>query len=539
MPLFGTTARRVVLAILITALIPLGSAILIANAVITRVSAIAFQPEFGEHLDRALGVYAELARAIKQGMRAEARELAASERLRDAAARGDARALDEALKSALATHPSLAGLSIETCQGKILAEHTRAVDPTTERTLTVRRALGPADAASDADPCAAEDPGQSHVAVAIFATPRARFDELESAQAFVQAYHQLERDRREDYLDRTYQNTFAALLAATVALAVAAGVLVVRPVTRRIRQLAAATGHVSQGDLSVRVPIDGHDEVAELGRAFNHMLEELAQSRARVEFLRRMSEWQKVARRLAHEIKNPLTPIQLAVEECHRRYRGDDPEYRRILDTTHEIVSEEIGSLRRLVSEFSDFARLPRADLSPSDLGAFLREQRDHFHADTLANAADDERAFELELAFDIPDEPMPAALDREMLHRVLANILQNAAQALAARGEPSGRIHVSAVTEGDHHLLLVDDDGPGIASEIQGALFEPYVTTKRHGVGLGLSIVKKIIVDHGGSIDSGPSPLGGARFRIALPCAGTLASSAAKEAAPPPSSVR
>src|SRR4029079_18424519 len=116
-------------------------------------------------------------------------------------------------------------------------------------------------------------------------------------------------------------------------------------------------------------------------RAFNRMLGELERSRARIEFLRRIGEWQKMARRLAHEIKNPWRPSQLAVEECHRRYEGDDAEYRRILETTLEVVAEEVGSLRRLVGEFSSFARLPRAELSPGDLGEFLREQRDHFAA--------------------------------------------------------------------------------------------------------------------------------------------------------------
>src|SRR5215467_10940690 len=111
------------------------------------------------------------------------------------------------------------------------------------------------------------------------------------------------------------------------------------------------------------------------------MLEELAKSRARVEFLRRMGEWQKMARRLAHEIKNPLTPIQLAVEECHRRYRGDDADYKRVVQTMAEVVEEEIGSLRRLVSEFSSFARLPQAELARDDLAGFLREQEEHMAA--------------------------------------------------------------------------------------------------------------------------------------------------------------
>src|SRR6185369_7828295 len=139
-----------------------------------------------------------------------------------------------------------------------------------------------------------------------------------------------------------------SLFGLLLLLAVGAGLFVSRPVARRIGALAAATRPVAAGDLTVRVAVEGDDEVSELGRAFNRMLEELDRSRARVEFLRRMSEWQQMARHLAHEIKNPLTPIQLAVQECHRRYGGEDAAFRRILQTMYEVVEEEVGTLRRL-----------------------------------------------------------------------------------------------------------------------------------------------------------------------------------------------
>jgi two-component system, NtrC family, nitrogen regulation sensor histidine kinase NtrY len=283
--------------------------------------------------------------------------------------------------------------------------------------------------------------------------------------------------------------------------------------------------------------VTGEDEVSDLGRAFNRMLEELARSRARVEFLRRMSEWQQMARHLAHEIKNPLTPIQLAVQECHRRYAGDDGGYKRILQTTLEVVEEEVGTLRRLVGEFASFARLPRAELSPEDLGEFLGEQQAHFKAggDGSPSGEDEALFSRIDMRFDVPPEPLPAMIDREMLHRVLTNVVQNAAQALRdARGKQEkgvfGRIVVSARREGSFYVIDVDDDGPGIAPEVRGVLFDPYVTTKRDGTGLGLTIVKKIIVDHGGTIEAMASSLGGARFSVRLPRAGTPEARAAAE---------
>ncbi|WP_437722754.1 sensor histidine kinase [Sorangium sp. So ce861] len=558
----GRTERRVVAAILVTALIPLVASIVVARTVIARVSATAFQPEFGVHLDRALGVYAELAAAIKQGMRSEAEAIAAADPLRRSAFAGDAERLGAELAHLIVAHPALVSLRVERCGGELVGarERGRPVDPAREKTLTVRKAIerppgspeGPAPPGGPAPPAEpthddGDCEGDARALVATFAAPSARFDELESAQAFAQAYRALEREHRKEYLDESYGDAFAALLGATIVLAVLAGVLVARPVVDRIARLAAATRPVAEGDLTVRVALKGDDEVADLGRAFDRMLEELEGSRARIEFLKRMGEWQKMARHLAHEIKNPLTPIQLAVEECHRRYAGDDPAYQRLLQTTLEVVEEEVGTLRRLVGEFSNFARLPQAELEPADLAEFLREQGERFAAVEEAgreHASDEALLGRVDLEFDVPAAPMPAALDREMLRRALGNIVRNAAQALrdAQRAAPGGgaaarpgslwgRVRVSARSEGQSHLIAIDDDGPGIDPAVRDSVFDPYVTTRYDGTGLGLSIVKKIVVDHGGTIDVLESPLGGARFVIRLPRAGTPAARAAQRA--------
>jgi nitrogen fixation/metabolism regulation signal transduction histidine kinase len=523
----GRIERRVIVAILLTAAIPLCGSLLVGRTIIDRITATAFHPEFGAHLERSLDVYADLVKAIKQSMKSEGEAIAFAPAMRAAAALPDAAARDQALAAEMArqmeAHPTLVSLAAEAEDGKVLVERRRAepVDPARERTLTVRKAL--------LEPAAGED-GPALNLAAVFATPSARLAEQEHAQEFVQAYRQIERDHRQEYLNDTYRVVFAVLLLVTVAVAIVAGMLVVRPVVRRIARLAAATRPVAEGDLSVRVDESGKDEVGDLGRAFNSMLGELEQSRARIEFLRRMGEWQKMARRLAHEIKNPLTPIQLAVEEVHRRYQGDDAAYRRIVQTTYEVVQEEVGSLRRLVGEFSSFARLPRAELVPTDLGEFLRDQAAHLGADAGTEHAT--------LVFDVPAGPMPAVLDTEMLHRVLANLVQNADQALRDKGR-RGRIEVRAVEDGDRFRVTIDDDGPGIAADLGDSLFDPYVTTKKDGTGLGLTIVKKVIVDHGGSIDAARSPLGGARFVIRLPRAGTAAAQAALDPGAPPSSRR
>jgi nitrogen fixation/metabolism regulation signal transduction histidine kinase len=313
-------------------------------------------------------------------------------------------------------------------------------------------------------------------------------------------------------------------------------------VSRRIAELARATRLVAEGDLSIRVPEGGGDEIADLAGAFNRMLGEVESSRARIEYLQRISAWQEMARRLAHEIKNPLTPIQLAVQEIHNRYAGGDPEYQRLVDTTLEIVEDEVGTLRRLVGEFSDFARLPQASLETADLAEFLRDQAARFgvregERDSTETALDEllslGKGAGIAVEFEVPPGPCEALIDRQMLHRVLFNLVRNAAQALLGRSPGDARVQVSLARDGDFWNLDVEDNGPGIPVELRETVFDPYVTTKDDGTGLGLSIVKKIVIEHGGTIRASESKLGGARLRVRLPVLGTRAAERALEEAP------
>ncbi len=506
--IIGTTERRVALALLVTAVLPLLTAMWLANTIVQRISSTAFQPEFGEHLDRSLELYRDLAKAMKTAMRNEASLIATDSALRASVKNSDRPGAKKAMAELAKQHPSLTSIELEDAQGELLASFRRAkpLDKLRERPFTVGRPLG-----------------EHGAMVVVFAADRSRFDEIGEAHEFAQAYKALEKRHRGEWLDRPYLTVFAVLFGVTVLLAVATGVAVVRPATRRIKQLAAATGPVAEGDLSVRVDADGRDEIAELARAFNHMLEQLDRGRARIEFLKRIGEWQNMARRLAHEIKNPLTPIQLAVEECQQRYPGDDAAYREMLLTTRDIVTEEVASLRHLVGEFAEFARLPRASLRRGDLAAYLRQQVPRLERELPDTAR------EVSLRFDIPDEEMPAALDRTMLHRVLANLITNAMQATGQSDRPgAGVVEVHAYREDQSYIIDVDDDGPGVAAVLKAAVFDPYVTTKRDGTGLGLTIVKKVVMDHGGDIDVHRATLGGARFRIRLPVGGTKASEAA-----------
>jgi two-component system, NtrC family, nitrogen regulation sensor histidine kinase NtrY len=338
---------------------------------------------------------------------------------------------------------------------------------------------------------------------------------------------------REQELDRAFPLIFpmifrglALALVIILALATVLGLFVARRATERVADLRAAARRVGEGDLTVRLRPRGNDELDELGRAFDRMVAELGEARSRLSYLQKVSAWQEVARRLAHEIKNPLTPIQLAVQELGSKYRGDDPSYARLLGTAQEILKEEIDSMRRLVDDFSAFAKLPKVEPAPVDLGQVVEDfVRGH-------------TGWQPYLRFDKPPARIEALCDRMLIRRVLTNLVENAMQAAEGVGRvPEIVLRVEAEPDRDPDVdgrssrvdIVVDDNGPGVPAGSRERIFDPYVTTKENGTGLGLAIVRKIVIDHGGdvSLAAVPSPLGGARFRVAIPVGGPEAAEA------------
>jgi two-component system nitrogen regulation sensor histidine kinase NtrY len=197
-----------------------------------------------------------------------------------------------------------------------------------------------------------------------------------------------------------------------------------------------------------------------------------------------MAAWREIARVLAHEIKNPLTPIQLMVRQIQDEYRGEDAAYRQTLDECARIINEEIEQLRRLVREFSDFARMPELHPAPGQLNELATEVARLYS----------QRPLQLQLNPTLP----PVRFDGEAMRRVLINLIENAMQA-------SNTAAITMRTFHDHRsnevAIAVEDTGPGIAPEYLPRIFEPYFSTKKSGIGLGLAIVKRIIEEHGGTI--------------------------------------
>jgi len=239
----------------------------------------------------------------------------------------------------------------------------------------------------------------------------------------------------------------------------------------------------------------------------------------------RKAAWADVARRIAHEIKNPLTPIQLSAERLKRKYLkeiGSDPDtFRSLTDT----IVRQVGDIGRMVDEFSAFARMPQPVIRPEDLGQVMRE------ALVLQQAAHPEITYDVT----IPDPAPVAPADRRLIGQALTNLLQNAADAVAARpreeGE-GGRIAIRLDPSPDGFAIVIEDDGIGLPEgEDRARLTEPYVTHKAKGTGLGLAIVKKIMEDHGGRLvledrEGGP----GARAVLILPAAPAQPAAARKE---------
>jgi signal transduction histidine kinase len=294
-----------------------------------------------------------------------------------------------------------------------------------------------------------------------------------------------------------------ALAAGTVAAALA-GRAVASRVTRPLEALRDGAQRVAAGELGTRVEARASGEVGDLVRAFNEMTAELGQSRARLAHAERIAAWREVARRLAHEIKNPLTPIAMSVETLREALDRQRPDFREIFDESTRAVSDEVRRLKRIVDEFSRFARLPapaRAPVAPEELVAGV-----------LALFAEPPPG--VTVAREV-DPGLPAVLaDRDQVLQVLLNLVRNALDAMPG----GGALRIRAAPGDGGVAFTVSDSGPGIPPEDLARVFEPYFTTKEGGTGLGLAIAQRIAEEHGGRLEAASPPGGGAALTLTLP---------------------
>jgi two-component system nitrogen regulation sensor histidine kinase NtrY len=289
-------------------------------------------------------------------------------------------------------------------------------------------------------------------------------------------------------------------------------------VTQPIERLAQAAREVAAGNWDAQVAVTSRDEIGQLAESFNSMTHQLVEQRDRAVQAERVAAWRELARRLAHELKNPLFPLQITVENLLRA--RSSAEFDEVFRESTATLLAELGNLKAIVGRFSDFSKMPQPQLQAVNVNDIIRQVLKLHEAQLRVGQS---HGSETRAAQDLPQVAMvvelddsldTVAADPDLLHRALSNLVLNALDAMPEGG--SITVRTSATPE--HVRIEVSDTGSGLTREECERLFTPYYTTKRHGTGLGLAIVQSVASDHGGSISVDSTPGKGATFRIDLP---------------------
>jgi two-component system, NtrC family, nitrogen regulation sensor histidine kinase NtrY len=297
--------------------------------------------------------------------------------------------------------------------------------------------------------------------------------------------------------------------AVTMGVALVIAVLLARSLGRPLSELAREASLVKTDEARpLEGRVKGSGEVRDLVVAFDKMIEDLAVTRRRLAATSRVAAWREVARRVAHEVKNPLAPIRAAVETLRRLRARQDPAFDEYFDEATRTVLDEVHRISHIVTEFTRFARLPQPrpeEVDPADIAR---------HVVSAHEALAEGTRLELVVA----KKPLAVRADRDQIVQVLTNLVQNALDSV--RGRDGARVSLAVETDVQRRAVFtVTDNGPGLAKEIAARLFEPYATTKAHGTGLGLAIAQRIAIEHDGELSYiGAAEGGGAVFRLVLP---------------------
>jgi two-component system nitrogen regulation sensor histidine kinase NtrY len=279
--------------------------------------------------------------------------------------------------------------------------------------------------------------------------------------------------------------------------------------TRPVVELARAAREVTAGNWNTKVQVSGNDEMAELATSFNRMTAELLTQKERLVQAERVAAWRELARRLAHELKNPLFPLQLTVENLVRAREQSPEQFDEVFRESATTLLSELSNLKGIVGRFSEFSKMPPPQLQAVQVNEVVRGVSQLFQAQLQAPG----RA-PITCKLELDESLTPIAADAELLHRAVSNLLLNAMDAMPQGGTMTLR------TRGDDAkaIIEVSDTGSGLSPEECERIFTPYYTSKRHGTGLGLAIVQSVVSDHGGRISVHSEPGHGATFLIELP---------------------
>jgi signal transduction histidine kinase len=311
----------------------------------------------------------------------------------------------------------------------------------------------------------------------------------------------------------TLEQRIRLLALGVVAVGIFLGVLLswwgAVGVTRPVMNLVEGAREVSAGNWKARVPVRGGNEIGQLARTFNQMTQQLSEQRERLMQAERVAAWREIARRLAHELKNPLFPLQTTVENLQRAKEQNPEQFEEVFRESTGIMLSEIDTLKKIVGRFSDFAKMPQPELGPVNLNDIVKSILKLF-APQFSAVGRPPINPEVHLDEDLPT----IQADATLLHRALENLVLNAMDAM-----PAGGVLMLRTTHQDGNVQLeVSDTGSGLTPEECERLFTPYYTTKQHGTGLGLAIVQSVVSDHGGRITVDSETGVGTSFHITLP---------------------
>jgi len=314
-------------------------------------------------------------------------------------------------------------------------------------------------------------------------------------------------------LERRVISTAMLVGGLGIVVAVLASLWFAARVTRPVVSLAGAARRVAAGDLAAKVDVESGDELGQLAASFNRMTEDLLQQKERAVQAERVAAWRELARRLAHELKNPLFPLQVTVENLVRAKTKSPEMFEEVFQESTATLLAEIDNLKAIVARFSEFSRMPQPQRQPAQVNDVLRSVLRVFQAQLERDGG--RITVRNELADGLPE----ISADCDLLHRAFSNLVLNAIDAMPEGGELT--LRTAALRDGGNGgsvAISISDTGSGLTPEECARLFTPYYTTKQHGTGLGLAIVQSVVSDHGGKISVESTKEKGTTFRIELP---------------------
>ncbi len=316
---------------------------------------------------------------------------------------------------------------------------------------------------------------------------------------------------RRSYVELERRIRASALLVGGggILLAILLGSWAASRVTRPVEGLAHAAQEVAGGNWNARVVVEGNDELSQLADSFNRMTAELLNQRERLVQAERVAAWRELARRLAHELKNPLFPLQLTVENLLRARQNSPEQFDEVFRESSATLLAEISNLKTIIGRFSEFSRMPQPQLQPTDMNEVLRGIAKLYRAQLQAPGRKP-----IECILDLDETLRPVPADSELLHRALSNLVLNAMDAMP----DGGTLTLRTREREDSVVVEVSDTGSGLTPEECDRIFTPYYTSKQHGTGLGLAIVQSVVSDHHGTISVQGEPGKGTSFVIGLP---------------------